>query len=142
MFTTAERVLIRRYLGAPSVLRYRDTRLEVELDRIGSDDPAMVAEIRSILADLATVETNLSTAMTTAGLKRADEVEWYAGSTANAGNAAIEGHKARGRMFCSRLSAALGVPIVHDAFGTKGYTGDWFFTPSMQNSNGGIIPMG
>ena len=140
MFSNAERVLIRRYLGIPSVLRYKDTRLEVELDRIGAQDAPMVAEIRYILADLATVEASLLTAMTTAGLKRADEVEWYAGSTGNAGNATIEGYKARGRMFCSRLSQALGVPIVHDAFGTKGYTGDWFFAPSAQNS--GIIPLG
>jgi len=142
MFSNAERVTIRRYLGIPAVLRYKDTRLETELDRIGSDDPAMVAEIRTILASLATVEADLLTAMKTSGLKRADEVEWYAGSTANAGNAAIEGHKQRGRMFCSRLSQALGVPIVHDAFGTQGYSGDWFFGPAHQNSNGGILPMG
>ena len=139
-FTEAQKLKIRVYLGIPSIYRYRDPRLEGAITVVGNDADAS-AEVVSILAKLATVETDIDSAMTTAGLKRADEVEWYAGKGGTAGNAVVEAQAAKGRRWCSRLSQILGTPIVNDAFGTQGYGGDWYMGPSFQNSSG-IIPLG
>jgi hypothetical protein len=138
-FTDAQKVKIRVYLGVPSINRFRDPRLEGALDVVGAD-PEAAAEVLAILAKLATVETALDDATSTAGLKRADEVEWYPGK-GQTGSAAIDAQRNVGRRWCSRLSQLLGVPIVNDAFGTLGHGGDWFFGRGAQGT-GGMTPLG
>lgn len=138
-FTSAAAVQVRKYLGYPQLNRYKDVRLENAISIIGDDADAS-AEVTSVLATLVIIEASLANAQTTAGLKRAEEVEWYQ-ATGNSGSAEIEGKRSEGRRFCSRLSQLFGVPLWGDAFGTAGYPGDSFMGPGMQQS-GGPIPLG
>lgn len=140
-FTNAQKVDIREALGYPSILRYKDTRLESAIDVIG-DDPDAKAKAESILADIATAATATTTGLKVAGLKRAEDVEWYqAGSGTSGGSAVAAAQRSHGRMLCSRLSQLFGVPLYGDMFGEHGYPGDDFTGPAHQYG-GGIIPLG
>lgn len=140
-FTTAEAQAIRQYLGVPTLNRYRDPRLENAITIAGSDVDAAAA-VRVILAKLVTVETDYDAAFADAGLKRADEVEFYAGK-GNAATPLVDAQARRGRVQCSRLSQLLGMPILGDYFGRDGFGGDWYLGPAMQKSgNGGWSALG
>ncbi len=139
-FSDAQLVQLRKWLGYPQLNRYRDTRLESAFDVVGADVEAS-AEVVAILAQIAIIDGAVLTALTTtAGLKRADEVEWYPGSKGG-GTAQIEALVGRGRMLCSRLSDLFGVPLWGDAWGKQGYAGDFFMGRSAQYG-GGIIGLG
>ena len=91
---------------------------------------------------IVTVETDYDAAFADAGLKRADEVEFYAGK-GNAATALVDAQARRGRVQCSRLSQLLGMPLVGDYFGREGFGGDWYIGPTMQRSSGGgFMPLG
>lgn len=148
-FTNAQKVQIRKWLGYPSIFRYKDVRLESAIEVVG-DDPDAQAEVEAVLARLATgddsVESQLDDALGTAGLKRAEDVEWYqAGSETSAGANGATAQQAAlehgGRILCSRLSQLFGVPLYGDAYGTKGYPGDQF-TGKAHQYGGGVIRMG
>lgn len=140
-FTTAEAQAIRQYLGVPTLNRYRDPRLENAIIIAGADVDAAAA-VRVILAKLVTVETDYDAAFADAGLKRADEVEFYAGK-GNAAMPLVDAQVRRGRVQCSRLSQLLGMPLVGDYFGRDGFGGDWYIGPTMQRSSGGgFMPLG
>jgi hypothetical protein len=129
-FTSAEEAAIRKWLGVPQLNRYRDTRLESAIDVVGEDVDAK-AQVIAILDALETLDTAITTALSTAGLKRADEVEWYPG-TSQSGNGPILVLLNRGRMLCSRLSQLVGVPLLGDAFGIAGYGGDAYMGVGFQ----------
>ncbi len=140
-FTTAEAQAIRQYLGVPTLNRYRDPRLENAIIIAGADTDAAAA-VRVILAKLVTVETDYDAAFADAGLKRAVEVEFYAGA-GNKATALVDAQARRGRVQCSRLSQLLGMPLVGDYFGREGFGGDWYIGPTMQRSSGGgFMPLG
>ncbi len=138
-FTEAQRIKIRKYLGIPHVNQYLDPRLEGRMDLVGANAAAQ-AEAETILAAIIAAETKMVSSLDDAGLKRADEVEWYPGKN-GAGTAGLDAAKNEARLYCSQLSNFFGVPIVNDAFGTGGYGGDWFMGPGFQRS-GGMIRMG
>lgn len=138
-FTTAEAVQIRKYLGVPSINRYRDPRLEGAIEVVGADTDA-ATEVRAILAAITNVETTLTSALSTAGLKRAEDIEWYQASSGSSGSSVVEAGRSEGRRLCAQLSVLFGVPLVNDAFGTGGYGGDWFMGTGFQY--GGPIRLG
>ncbi len=134
----AQKTQVRKWLCIPDLWRYLDTRFESVIANLSA---TAEAEVVAILAELVTVDAAIGTFLiTTAGLKRADEVEWYPGSK-GMGSAQIEALMGRGRMLCSRLSTLTGVPLLGDAFGKQGYGGDWWMGPSFQGS-GGLIGLG
>ncbi len=139
-FTDAQLVQLRKWLGYPQLNRYRDTRLESAFAVVGADVEAS-AEVVAILAQLVDIDAAVGTSLTTtAGLKRADEVEWYPGSKGG-GTAQVEALTARGRTMCSRLSDLFGVPLWGDAWGKQGYAGDFFMGRSFQYG-GGVFGLG
>ncbi len=124
-FSEAQRVKIRKYLGFPDTFQQNNTRLESAMNVIGSR-PDTQAAVEAVLTDLATAETQVAASFTTAGLKRAEDVEWYEGGTE------IRSKLGLGRMHAARLSIIMGVPLVGDYFGTSGYQGDNWMGPMNQ----------
>lgn len=148
-FTNAQKVQIRKWLGYPTLFRLEDVRLESAITVVGNDPDAQ-AEAEVILAKLNTgatsVETQLEDALGTAGLKRAEDIEWYqpgAGSSAASSGATAQqaSLEHQGRILCSRLSQLFGVPLYGDAYGTRGYPGDEF-TGKAHQYGGGVFRMG
>lgn len=131
-FTAAQEVKIREYLGVPDLFRYRDSRLEDAIKIVGSH-PESQAAVEAILAKIAGVEESLQSALATAGMKRAEDVEWYRAEE-------IESKRTEGRRHCARLSQFLGVPILSDAFGTQGYVDDEWM--GVENQYGGLMSLG
>ncbi|NUP13761.1 MAG: hypothetical protein HOW73_47600 [Polyangiaceae bacterium] len=136
-FTTAQKISIRKYLGLPSVHLDQDSRLESAIDLIGTV-PEAQTEVEALLTQLTAVQTELTNSLAQAGLKRAEDVEWY---QAGAGSSVIDQKRAEGRRYCNQLSIIFGVPIVHDYFGEGGYQDDSWRGTSFQYG-GGIIPLG
>jgi hypothetical protein len=127
--------MCRMYLGYPSNFRYLNYRLEGAMDTAGKD-PDVPDMVRTALSGLATVESKILTISTnTAGLKRVDEIEFYQ-------NSQISEVRSVGRMYVTRISVLLGVPIYSDIFGTKGYLGDRYSAGGLANKSGNIIPLG
>jgi hypothetical protein len=136
VFTNAERVAIRQYLGYPGVLLDHNSRLESAMDVIGADTD-QAAAVRAIMASVVSTDTNITNAQTKAGLKRAEDIEWY---QQGSGGGQIDTLRSEGRKFCSRLSQIFGVGIANDYFGDSGYRGDGW--ASAGNQYGGPIPLG
>lgn len=134
-FTEAQKVKIRFYLGFPDTFQQNNTRLESAFDVIGGR-PDVQAFVETILASLATVETSVASSLSSAGLKRAEDIEWY---QSGSGSAAISQKLSEGRRYCARLSIVFGVPLVGDAFGTRGFEGDSWMGRSFQY---GVVPLG
>jgi len=118
--TNAEKYRVRKYLGYPQVAKQANPRLESAFDVVGADADA-VADIQDILLKITAVESQLSDALDTAGLKRAEEIEWYQDKS---GSAVVKSLNGQGNKFCSQLSIIFGVPIQSKIFGPNGYTGD------------------
>lgn len=133
-FTEAQKVKCRVYLGYPDTYQDNNTRLESAFDVIGerADTKALV---ETVLASLATVETSLSSAVSTAGLKSVGRgaVEWFGESSAQTST------RDEGRALCGRLSIIFGVPLAGDAFGTGGYQGDKWMGAGWQYGSGEIL---
>lgn len=127
-FTEAQKVKLRQYLGYPDVYRDANPRLESAFSVIG-ERPDTQAAVEVILTSLAAVELSITAALSTAGLKRAEDIEWY---QAGAAGSQIEGRRSEGRAHCSRLSIMFGVPILCDAFGRSGYQGDGYMGKPFQ----------
>lgn len=135
-FTEAQKVKIRKYLGYPDTYQQNNTRLESAIVVIG-DRADTQAEVVAVLASIAAVETSLGTSLQTAGLKRAEDIEWYQSAS---GSPVIDAKINEGRRFCSQLSMLFGVPLAGDAFGKSGYQGDSWM--GVAHQYGGIIPLG
>lgn len=131
-FMDAQKAQIRRYLGFPDVFRYANTRLESAMDVVGGRAEVQ-AQVETDLAAIAAVESKLTEALTSAGIKKVDEVEFFEAGQRKA-------LRDEGRRMCGRLSITMGVPLAADAFGDTGYTGDSWMGPSGQY--GGMFPCG
>lgn len=133
-FSEAQKAQIRRYLGYPDVFRYANTRLESALDVVGGR-PDTQALIESDLTALAVIETQLTNAVASGGIKKVDEIEFFEiGQTSKI--------RSDGRRICGRLSITLGVPLAGDAFGEQGYGGDEFMGTGFQYGSGGMFGVG
>ena len=137
-FTEAQRVKIRLYLGFPDVFRANDPRLEGAMDVIGARADTQ-AEVVACLAALVLAETKIATLLGSAGIKKVDEVEFF--QAQSGGSAAVRDACSNARMWASRLSILMGVPLMGDAFGTRGYQGDSMFGSAVQAS-ANIVPLG
>lgn len=91
--------------------------------------PEAETQITGLLTSLTTVQTNMLTTISTAGIRRVDEVWFF-----EARSRLLE-MKKLGRMYVTQLSIILGVPIYSDVFGSTGYFGDNFF-PGNGDPNG------
>jgi hypothetical protein len=139
-FTEAQRVKIRAYLGYPDVYRQYNPRLESAFDVIGGRSDTQTY-VENLLTKLDALDLSLTNLLALAGLRRAEEVEWYQAMSANGNSAPMEAACAQGRRLVGRLSTAFGVPVYSDYFGKGGYPGDAYMGPGMQQS-GGIVPLG
>lgn len=136
-FTSSEKYKIRKYLGYPQVYKQANPRLESALDQVGLDTDA-VADVQDILTKITQVETYLVQALSTAGLKRAEDIEWYPDQGSTASGGVVASLNQQGRKFCSQLSIIFGVPIQNNIFGGQGYTGDnWKQFSGSSNPAGG-----
>lgn len=139
-FTEAQRVDLRKYLGYPDVYRQYNPRLESAFDVIGGR-PDTQASIEALMVKIAAVDLAFSNALSLAGLKRAEEVEWYQAMVGKGISAPMAAAMALGRILIGRLSTTFGVPVYSDYFGPGGYSGDAYMGPGMQRS-GGMTPLG
>lgn len=135
-FSTAQAASIRLYLGYPEVFRQANPRLEGAITVVGTDTDAS-ALVTGILTQLANVETSIQSTYDGAGIKRADEVEFFGGAE---GASVIQQQRQYGRRLCSQLSLIFGVPLGGDAFGEGGYQGDGWALRGSQY--GGLMPLG
>lgn len=134
--SNAHKAQIRLYLGYPDLFKYKNTRLEsVISDSVLSSEAQDL--IISALNSLAVVESFiLGTAIQMGGLKRVDDVEFFSGKT-------TKEIRHYGKMYVSRISITLGVPVYSDVFGTKGYLGDTFSGLLGNKPHGGnLTPLG
>lgn len=116
--TALQKSQIRLYLGYPDAFRFENPRLEGMLNHNLSLEAESL--IIASLTALTTVEdTILSTTLGVVGLAQVDDVKFFQG------RALTESHRI-GRMYVSRISITLGVPIYADVFGATGYLGDKF----------------
>mgnify|MGYP003534394906 FL=1 len=139
-FTEAQRVKLRKFLGYPVVFRSYNPRLESAFDVIGGR-PDTQASVEDLITKIDAVDLTLASALSLAGLKRAEEVEWYQAMSGKGISAPMAAAMAQGRMLIGRLSTTFGVPVESDYFGSGGYSGDNFMGAGMQRS-GGMIPLG
>lgn len=138
-FTEPQRVQIRLMLGYPDVFRSYNPRLEGVFDVIGSR-PDTQAAVVDLLTKIAALDLQLGTILSLAGLKRAEDVEWYQALNTKM-SAPMQAVATLGRIYIGRMSALMGVPIYSDFFGTGGYAGDNYMGIGNQQS-GGVIPLG
>jgi len=111
MFTTAQRVSIRRYMGFP-LYAVASTTLESAIDACG-DDVDMQAAVVSVLTNLASIETEIAALH---AIALADKVEE---STLNRDR--YRDLRAAGRRECMQLATMLGLSgPARDAFGGGG----------------------
>lgn len=105
-FSAAENITLRRLLGYADRRRESAWSFDSVLLSIGEDT---VEEIRSLLERVATVETQIASQASRAGLKRAEDVEWFP----HAARAELheEGHR-----LLSQIAALLAIPIRQSAF--------------------------
>ena len=132
-FTEAQKVQIRGYLGYPDVFRYANPRLESALEVVGSR-PETQASVEALLGQLADLQTRFGAQLSTSGVKKVDEIEFFEIGP-------IAALCTFGRMLCGQLSTLFGVPLASDAFGPGGYSGDWFMGASFQYG-GGLMSVG
>lgn len=136
-FTETQKSQIRLALGYPDTFLDRNSRLEDAIDLVGAR-PATQAIVDAILVSLAGVSTSLAASLSSAGLKRAEDIEWYAAGSG--GSAVITQKRDEGKRFCAQLSIIFGVPIMADMFGTGGYLGDKWM--GVAHQYGGPIQLG
>ena len=133
-FTDAQKENIRFYLGYPQVYLYANPRLESAINVVGNS-ATLVDKVQGILDKLDATQDNLSQAQQTAGLKRAEDIEWYGNTNQNV----VGILNAEGKKFCTQLSIIFGVPIANNVFaqGGPGYSGDtWRSANGMSNGFG------
>jgi len=141
-FTTAQASAIRFCLGYPDLHRYRNTRLESAIEVVGDDVDAS-ARVIAILAEIATLNGSsyFSDLLSKAGMKKADEVEWYPWTKGSA-SAPTEASMHRGRMLCGQLSIIFGVVLANDIFSTAGYTSSDGWMGRANQYGSGFFPLG
>lgn len=137
-FSEGQKVKIRLFLGFPDVFQGGNPRLESAIDVIG-ERPGTQDEVEEILANLVLADAAVNSALTTAGIKKVDEIEFFG---AGEGMSSIDDARSYGRTWASRLSIIFGIPIVNDVFGEAGYRNDGWMDASFQIGGGGLIPMG
>jgi hypothetical protein len=135
-FTEAQKSQIRLALGFPDVHLDNNSRLESAMDLVG-ERAATKAIVDSLLTQLTTISTSIQSSLSSAGLKRAEDIEWYEGQS---GSAALDQKRSEGRNVCAQLSIIFGVPIMADMFGTIGNATDAWMSPAFQI--GGPINLG
>ncbi len=132
--TTAQQLKARLILGYSYFWRYANPRLDSAI-AIVSNDVDMSAEAVVILTQIAAVDTQIASLYGSAGIKKADEVEFFASSEGSV----VTQQRKLGRQLCNRMSLLVGVPIANDYFGESGYGGDDWATSTNQGS--GYLPL-
>lgn len=138
--TSTQQAQIRQFLGYPDLFRYKNTRLEGAINgNLSLDAEALIIEQ---IAQLVTIDTALvsGTGLTTAGVKKVDEIEFFGAMVT------INSLRALGRTVAARISTTLGVPFFSDYFAGAGYPGDAYSdvlgAPGGGNGRGGPITLG
>lgn len=105
--TPAEITTIRRLFGYADAARETYFSIDAIAASIGAETET---EVRTVLTRIATIETQMGSLGLRAGLKRAEEVEFYQGADGY-GSLALEGDRQ-----LQQLSALLALPIRQSAF--------------------------
>lgn len=141
--TATQQAQIRQFLGYPDLFRYKNVRLEGAIS--GNLSAEAEALIVAQLAQLTTIDTALvsGVGLTSAGIKKADEVEFFGAMVT------INSLRALGRTVAARIGTTLGVPFFSDYFGGSGYPGDAYSdilgvggSGGGNSEGGGAIPLG
>lgn len=138
-FTDTQKAKLRMFLGYPDVFRQYNPRLESVFDVIGAR-PEVQTLVEDLITRIEAADAAITSALDYAGLKRAEDVEWYQAATKF--SAPQDAARALGKMLVGRLSGMMGVPPWRDYFGTEGYPGDAFMSTGNQMTGGGMIPLG
>lgn len=101
-FNDAQKVQLRKWLGYPALDRDTFSHVESTFDTIGAD-AATQTEVETILAALVVIDGQQTSSVATAGMKRAEEIEWYEGQ------ARMDGIASRGRVLVQRLATIFNV---------------------------------
>lgn len=129
--TDAQKAQIRTFLGYPNLYRYKNTRLEGAFSALdAAAESILIAEIAAVQTE----DARLTEFMDRAGVKKVDEIEFFASS--KDASDSIDRCRMKGRVHINRISVLLGVPINTDYFSTKGYPGDSFSAGGMGPENG------
>lgn len=135
MFTEAQKVDIRFYLGYPDIYRQSNPRLENAIEIMGTR-PETQQKVEVLLAKLnAVYGTNpgdagaIDQVLQDAGIKSiesADDKIEYGSTSGNGGSstAILNSINDYGRQLVSALSSWMGTPICSNVFGKGGYQGD------------------
>lgn len=137
--TAIEKARIRQYLGFSTANKQWNPRLESRMSEL---DEADLSLTREILQRIQRVECELapgSSAMSSEGVKKVDEVEFFG---PHEGGSRADRFRKTGQNFCSQLSIKLGVPLVGNYFGTGGYAGDGWMSSGFQNGPARPIRLG
>jgi len=113
-FTAAEAATLRRLLGYAD--RNRETYWLLE-SVLTSIEAATETEVKTLLTRVAAVETQISSGLSRAGLKRAEDVEFYA--SAEARSDWLE----EGDRLVSQIAALLNIPVKQSAFRPRSASG-------------------
>lgn len=113
ILTTAERASIRLYCGWSGRWRQTDSRLEQAMNALDMADDDTMAEVRTLLASLASVDTELVDAHKRIKAAKLGSLEL---SQAGRRGDEIEVLRSEGRRFVGRLAATLGVEARQDVF--------------------------
>lgn len=146
-FASAQLSRLRSLLGYPDLHRYRNTRLEAAFAVVGADAAAQAA-VEAIVAEIDDFDAKLvasSSVIQSAGLKRAEDVEWYpSGMKGNSSGltAPMLAIIDQGRIRIGRISTLFGVPVYADYYGRYGYPGDSFMSAANQRGMGGMFGLG
>lgn len=106
MFSNAQRIKIRKYLGWPA-FRAASTVLESAIDAVGGDVDGQT-EVEAVLTKLATIETEIDSLHSIALAKKVEESELNPDRYRDL--------RAAGRRECQQLAILLNTEVVRDAF--------------------------
>lgn len=122
-FSSSEKARIRMYLGKSQLWLDVDTQLESAMSVIEANNPEAVALIQGWLAELANIDTRLTT-YSRAGVLKVDEIELEpSGGGASSYTKAM---RSSGRQLVNRIAITLGVRPAQDAF-AEGSLSYWGF---------------
>lgn len=132
-----QKAAVRLALGMPDGFRQYNTRLESVMDNLSTQS---VAKIATLLASLATVETQILEAASTAasGVKRVDEITFFDPIITGGVTVGYKSAQEAARYLVNQISIIVGTPINADAYGKQGYPGDSF----SGLGRGGILNLG
>lgn len=109
-FTDAQKAQIRQVLGYSELFHDVDTRLESQMDEIGTRSPDAETRVKSSLTAITALDTRISTALDNLDVRKAGSIELL-------GPAQLETLRQHGRMLIQQIAITFEVEIKRDYYG-------------------------